>query len=95
MVLLQERLKIEIRHKLILMRHVTSLQEQLKARRDIAPDTLAAPTADADSLNESHGEVIAEARKMKNLVSIATQTDMELNLSKYERDLQAAGRAVR
>ena len=31
---LQERLKIEIRHKLTLMKHVSSLQQQLKASKD-------------------------------------------------------------
>lgn len=31
---LQERLKIEIRHKLTLMKHVSSLQRQLKASKE-------------------------------------------------------------
>ena len=49
MVHLQERLKIEIRHKLTLMKHVSSLQRSLKASKEMKVETQATQKTGAEA----------------------------------------------
>lgn len=89
MVHLQERLKIEIRHKLALMKHVSSLQVQLKASKE--RQAIKQPTQQIGG-----SEAAAEAQPSSpQFNTIATQTETAIDLSRYERDLQEASRAMR
>lgn len=78
---LQERLKIEIRHKLTLMKHVSSLQQQLKASKE--------REAKMQTRQKNGSEEVAEGSRSgaQQLNTIATQTEAAIDLSRYERDL--------
>ena len=89
MVHLQERLKIEIRHKLTLMKHVSSLQQQLKTSKEREASLQVSQKIGAEAM----AELPRDGDQQCN--AVATQTEAPIDLVSYERDLESASRVVR
>jgi hypothetical protein len=92
MVHLQERLKIEIRHKLTLIRHVSALQREVHAMKQREKSF----RTQQDKSQEEAEEAAPEGPvAVPQLCTVATQTEPLIDIGKYERDLHEASRAVR
>lgn len=92
MVHLQERLKIEIRHKLTLMKHVSALQGELNGIKQREASARKQASKSQDHLEDAAPEGPTVEVKQ---ATVATQTEPAIDIGKYERELTEASRAVR
>lgn len=92
MVHLQERLKIEIRHKLTLIRHVSALQREVHVLKQREKSLRTQQEKSQEEAEEAAPEGPAA---VPALCTVATQTEPLIDIGKYERDLHEASRAVR